>query len=321
MGRGFDSRRLHQTFEQKTHGMAATELPPLLDPVALSRAEALGLQARFIVEGYLAGEHRSPYRGFAVEFAQHREYTFGDDTRHLDWKVLGRTDRYYIKQYEQETNFVAHLLLDGSESMAYGSDRLTKLHYGKMMAACLAYLILRQGDAVALALVDAAVRDSIPRSDNLGTFQTLVTRLATFRPQGQTQLGAVLHELAHQIRRKGIVILMSDLLDEERKVLEGLQHLRFAGHEVILFHILDPYELEFPFRGLVEFDGLEGSPKIRTRPAEIRASYLRELEAFRARIRAGCERNQCHYVLVNTAQPLAEVLTSYLAFRRRTTAR
>jgi uncharacterized protein (DUF58 family) len=301
--------------------MSSPALPPLLDPVAISRAESLGLHARFIVEGYMAGEHKSPYRGFAVEFAQHREYAFGDDTRHLDWKVLGRTDRYYIKQYEQETNYVAHLLLDGSESMQYGSGPLSKLHYGKMMAACLAYLVLRQRDAVALALFDTTVRDSTPRSDNLGTLPKLLTKLAAFEPKAQTNIGAVLHDLAHQIRRKGIVILISDFFDDEPRVLDGLQHLRFGGHEVIVFHVLDPYELDFPFLGLVEFEGLEGVPKLLTRPSEIRKSYLRELEAFRLRLRAGCEKNNCHYVLVTTAQPLHEVLSGYLAFRLKTTTR
>src|SRR2546425_7657090 len=157
--------------------MSPSEQATLLDPVAISRAESLGLHARFIVEGYMAGEHKSPYRGFAIEFAQHREYAPGDDIRHLDWKVLGRTDRSYIKQYEQETNYVAHILLDGSESMKYGSGQLTKLHYGKMMAACLAYLILVQRDAVALALFDTNVRDYIPRSDNKETIHKLMTKL------------------------------------------------------------------------------------------------------------------------------------------------
>src|SRR5574341_1039943 len=147
----------------------------LLDPVVISKAEALGLHARFIVEGYMAGEHKSPYRGFAIEFAQHREYTHGDDIRHLDWKVLGRTDRYYIKQYEQETNYVAHLLLDGSESMKYASGKLTKLQYGKAMAACLAYLIMHQRDAVALALFDSVVRDYTPRSDNKASSHSLIS--------------------------------------------------------------------------------------------------------------------------------------------------
>jgi uncharacterized protein (DUF58 family) len=293
----------------------------LLDPVAISRAEALGLNARYIVEGYMAGEHQSPYRGFAVEFAQHREYTHGDDPRHLDWKVLARTDRYYIKQYEQETNYVAHLLLDGSESMKYGSGKLTKLHYGKVMAACLAYLILHQRDAVALALFDTAVRDYSPRSDNLATIHQLLSKLAAFEPRDQTNIATVLHDMARQIRRKGIVILISDFFDDEQKVLDGIQHLRFGGNEVIVFHLMDPYELDFPFSGLVEFEGLEAIPKIRTRPAEIRKSYLREVEGFRRRLRDGCEKNQCHYTLVNTSQPLQEMLSAYLAFRLRTTTR
>ncbi len=301
--------------------MISTNLGQLLDPIAISRAESLGLNARFIVEGYMAGEHKSPYRGFAIEFAQHREYTHGDDPRHLDWKVLGRTDRYYIKQYEQETNYVANLLLDGSESMRYGSGKLTKLHYGKMMAACLAYLILHQRDATALGMFDTTVRDYAPRSDNLATIHNLMARLAAFEPKEQTNIAAVLHEMARQIRRKGLVIVISDFFDDEAKVLEGIQHLRFGGNEVVVFHLMDPYELEFPFTGQVEFDGLEGIDKIQTRPAEIRKSYLREVDAFRQRLREGCERNNCHYTLVNTAQPLHEVLSAYLAFRLRTTTR
>ena len=293
----------------------------LLDPVTISRAEALGLHARLLVEGYMAGEHKSPYRGFAIEFAQHREYTHGDDLRHLDWKVLGRTDRYYIKQYEQETNYVANILLDGSESMKYGSGRLTKLQYGKMMAACLSYLILHQRDAVALGLFDSEMRDYSPRSDSKGTIHKLLTRLSTFEPKEQTNIASVLHEMARLIRRKGIVIVISDFFDDEQKVLDGIQHLRFGGNEVICFHTLDPYELEFPFTGLVEFEGLEAIPKILTRPQEIKKSYQRELEAFCTRIREGCEKNHVHYVPVNTGHELHEVLSGYLAFRLKTTTR
>jgi uncharacterized protein (DUF58 family) len=295
--------------------------PNLLDPAAISRAETLGLSARFIVEGYMAGEHRSPYRGFAIEFAQHREYTQGDDVRHLDWKVLGRTDRYFIKQYEQETNYVANILLDGSESMHYGSGALTKFQYGKVVAACLAYLILHQRDATALGLFDTTVRDYAPRSDNLATIHSLMARLAGFEPTGQTSIAAVLHDMARQIRRKGIVIVISDFFDDESKILEGIQHLRFGGNEVVVFHLMDPWELEFPFTGQIEFEGLENIPKLQTRPAEIRKSYLREVEGFLARMRDGCERNNCHYTLINTAQPWPEVLSAYLAFRLRTTTR
>lgn len=296
----------------------SSSVETLLDPEAISKAEALGLHARYVVEGYMAGEHKSPYRGFAVEFAQHREYSHGDDTRHLDWKVLGRTDRYYIKQYEQETNYVANVLLDGSESMKYGSGKLTKLHYGKMLAACLAYLILHQRDAVAVGLFDTMMRDYSPRTDSKATIHNLMGRLAAFEPKAQTNIATVLHDMARQTRRKGIVIVISDFFDDEQAVLDGIQHLRFGGNEVIVFHVMDPYELEFPFMGLVEFEGLEEVPKILTRPSEIRRSYLREVEAFRLRLRSGTEKNNCHYVLVNTSQPLHEVLTAYLGFRLRT---
>src|ERR1041384_7471386 len=301
--------------------MAQQHIEPLLDPAAISRAESLGLNARYIVEGYMAGEHKSPYRGFAVEFAQHREYTHGDDTRHLDWKGLGSTDRYYIKQYEQETNYVANGLLDGSESMKYGSGSITKFDYARQIAACLAFLILHQRDAAALGIFDQSMRDYSPRSDNRATMHRLMARLAAFQPVQQTNIAMVLHDMANQLRRKGIVIVISDFFDDEAKVLEGIQHLRFGGHEVICFHVMDPYELEFPFTGLVEFEGLENVPKILTRPAELRKTYLREVEAFRTRPREGCEKNQSHYVLVNTAEPLHEVLSGYLAFRLRTTTR
>ena len=297
--------------------------PPstLLDPIAIQNGEALGLHARFVVEGYMAGEHKSPFRGFAVEFTQHREYVPGDDTRHLDWKVLGRTDRYYLKQYEQETNYVANILLDGSESMKYGSGSITKLQYGKVMAAVLSYLILHQRDAVSVGLFDTSIKGSIPRTGNLASVHNIMNLLAAFEPREQTNIAGVLHEVANQIRRKGIVILISDLFDDEEQVLRGIQHLRFSGSEVIVFHTMDPFELDFPFTGMVEFEGLESVPKIMTRPKDIRRSYLREVEAFRTRIREGCERNNVHYVLVNTGHSVSEVLAAYLAFRLKTASR
>jgi uncharacterized protein (DUF58 family) len=314
----------------------ASDKSNLLDPEAIQRAEALGLQARYVVEGYMAGEHKSPFRGFSIEFTQHREYVAGDDIRHLDWKVLGRTDRYYLKQYEQETNYVAHILLDGSESMRYGSGlkgmnggtrgdvtpaAVSKFDYGRTMAACLAYLILNQRDATAVALFDTSLKHYIPRTGNLASLHNIMATLAAFGPTQGTGIGGVLHQVAGQIRRKGIVILISDLFDDEQAVLDGIQHLRFGGNEVIVFHTMDPYELEFPFQGNVEFNGLEAIPQITTRPREVRKSYLKEVENFRTRIREGCERNNSHYVLVNTGHALHEVLSGYLAFRLRTTTR
>ena len=298
--------------------MPARPLEELLDPAAVSSAEALGMHAREIVEGYIAGEHKSPYHGFAIEFAQHREYSAGDDIRHLDWKVLGRTERYYIKQYEQETNYVGHVLLDGSESMKYGSGTYTKLAYGKMLAACLGYTILKQRDAVSLNIFDTASRQYLPRSNSHSMIQKVLNTLAGFDPAGQTNIAAVLHDMARQIRRRGIVFIISDLFDDEEKILSGIQHLRFGGSEVVVFHVLDHAEIEFPFEGLVDFVGLEQIPTIRTRPREIRQSYLKEFNGFCDRIREGCERNRCHYLRVDTSQPLSEVLSGYLAFRLRT---
>ena len=189
------------------------------------------------------------------------------------------------------------------------------------MAACLVYLILHQRDAVSLALFDDDVRGLIPRTGNLASIHNIMTLLAGFNPTGMTTIGQTLHQFAGQIRRRGITILISDLFDDEQKILDGIQHIRFGGSEVIVFQVLDPYELEFPFDGMVEFEGLERSPKMMTRPKEIRKSYLKQMQAFRDRIISGCEKQRTHYVLVNTAHPLHEVLSGYLAFRLKTTSK
>lgn len=293
----------------------------LLDPDALARGEALGIMARSIVEGYRVGEHRSPFRGFAIEFAQHREYTLGDDLRHLDWKVLGKTDRYYIKQYEQDTNFAAQLVLDGSSSMNYGSGSITKFQYAKALAACLSYLIMAQGDAVTLHLVDESIRETVSRTDNLMKIHHIMERLVAFQTKDATRLGASLNDLAQMVKSRGITIVISDLLDDEDSVEKGIQRVRFGGSEVIVFHVLDPFELEFPFEGMVEFVDLEGGARMKIAPADLRKSYLKSLSDYRRRIHSICDRTGCHYVLVNTQKPLAETLSGYLAFRHKVTSR
>jgi uncharacterized protein (DUF58 family) len=280
----------------------------LLDPAAISQGEALGVLARTVVEGYRVGEHRSPFHGFAIEFAQHREYTPGDDIRHLDWKVLGRTDRYYIKQYEQDTNYVARL-------------RITKLDYAKALAACLAYLILLQRDAVALHIFDTELRETMTRTDNLGKIHAIMSRLSGFKAAEPTKLGAALSDLARMIKARGIVMVISDLFDDEEAFEKGIRQIRFGGSEVIVFHVMDPYELEFPFDGTYEFVGLEGGGRMKTSPASIRKSYLQAVNAFRRRAQEACERCGCHYVLANTRLPLAEMLGGYLAFRHKAAAR
>ena len=293
----------------------------LLDPDAVSRGESLGLMARKIVEGYRVGEHRSPFHGFAIEFAQHREYTAGDDIRHLDWKVLGRSDRYYIKTYEQDTNYVAHLVVDGSKSMNYGSERISKLQFAKALAACLAYVVLQQRDAVALALVDSVVQEYLPRTDSMARLQHIMDRLAAFEATGGTRLASALEQVARQARSRGIVILISDLFDDEEGLASGLRRLSFSGNEVIVFHTLDPYELAFPFDGTCKFHDLEGEEILQAAPDDIRKSYLKGFEEFRARVRLICEKFNAHYVLADTGKSLAEVLSGYLAFRHNTVGR
>jgi uncharacterized protein (DUF58 family) len=291
-------------------------MPSLLDPAAIAKGEALGVIARGIVEGYRVGEHRSPFHGFAIEFAQHREYTTGDDLRHLDWKVLGRTDRYYIKQYEQDTNFVAHLVVDGSESMTYGSEGLTKLEYAKVLAACLSYIVLGQSDAVSVKIFDTEVRERQERTDNRGKIHEIMHRLATFEATEGTHTSRVLQDLAATLRSRSIVVLISDLFDDEEALQRAIERIRFQGTEVIVFHVLDPAEIDFTFTGTVKFVGMEGGPTLETTPASIRKSYLEAFGAFCKRVRKICDRCSCHYVLCNTSVPLEETLSEYLAFRQ-----
>lgn len=294
----------------------ASEKADLLDPAAVASGEALGLAARQIMEGYRVGDHRSPLHGFAIEFAQHREYATGDDVRHLDWKVLGRTDRYYIKQYEQDTNFICHLLIDGSESMNYGGGKITKLQYAKILAACLSYIVLHQRDAIALNIFDTEIRDQFARTDNQGKIHDIMRKLVDFKATNETKLGKVMHDLAGQIKPRSIVILISDLFDDEEALQRNIERLRFQKNEVIVFHVLDKDEVEFPFTGTVKFIGLEKAGLLQTSPAAIRKSYLKTFDEFRTRMRRICDRTGSHYVLANTSVPIAETLSEYLAFRQ-----
>ncbi len=293
----------------------------LLDSDTIARAENLGLHARKIVEGSMAGRYKSPFTGFAIEFSQHREYTAGDDLRHLDWKLFGRTDRYYIKQYEQETNFDAHLLLDGSKSMQYGSGATSKLEYGRVLAACLAYLVLTERNGCALGVFDTQLRSFYPKTSTPRAITNLCRTLVDFEPNDQSSIGKVLHDMANQVRRRGLVIVISDFFDDPTEILDSLRHFAFARHDVVVFHTMDPYELEFPFDGTVEFEGLEVPEKLLLQPWNIRQSYLDEVKQFLDTLRIGCEQADISYNLVNTAESPNEVLNRYLAARLRTTGR
>jgi uncharacterized protein (DUF58 family) len=281
----------------------------------VARAQALGLKARTIVEGLRVGDHKSPYRGFSVEFVQHREYVPGDDIRHIDWKSYGRSERYTIKQYEQETNFTAHLLLDASRSMLYGGGPTNKVEYAKLATAVLAYMIIHQRDSASLSVFDRAWRTQLPVSSQPGHVLTILDTLESVRPEEKTSIAPLLHDLAQQVRRRGLVFLISDCFDDVAALLSGLQHLRFQGHDVAVLHVMHPDELQFPFDGLVKFDAMEEQRHLLTRPELIRPAYLRAVKQYQEELRGGCEKNRCDYVLLNTGRPLQESLSAYLARR------
>lgn len=283
----------------------------------LARLQGLPLRARSIVEGYVSGVHRSPFHGFSIEFAEHREYAPGDDLRYLDWKVFGRTDKYYLKQFEDETNLVCHLLLDASESMRYQSDAapISKLEYAQRAAAALAYLVLHQQDSVGLVAFDSEIRTLVRASSNPSHLKHILHVMEGVSPARKTSIGPIFHDLAERLKKRGIVIVLSDLFDDVDDVLTGLKHLRHRRHEVIVMHVLDPAEVEFPFQELMLFRGLEHLPDVLAEPRALRKAYLAEFGRYLNRLKAGCRAQAIDYVPLRTDQSLEMVLSSYLASR------
>ena len=286
-----------------------------LDPAILKTIGPLDVVAREVVEGLRIGMHQSPLRGISTEFTAYRPYAQGDEARHVDWKVYARTRRYYVKLFEAETNFEANLLLDASSSMRYGSGAITKLEYAKYMAASLAYLIVDQNDSVGLAVFDDELRRYVPPKSTFGVVQDISRELEQAEPRPQTNIAELLHEFAGRIPRRGLVFLLSDLFDDAAGFAKGISHLRFCGHNVVVFQIMDPYELEFPFRGMCRFVGMEGEEELITRPTRVRDSYIAELDAFTGAIRKACFQHRVDHVLANTATPIEVVLTNYLLRR------
>jgi uncharacterized protein (DUF58 family) len=287
-----------------------------LDPQTLASLEGLDLQARMVVEGYVAGMHPSPYQGFSVEFAEHREYVPGDDIRHVDWKVWSKTDKLYLKQYEEETNLLLYLLLDTSASMAYASgENVTKLQYARFVVASLAYLTLQQQDSVGLAVFDDAARRYLRPAGQASHLKELLHMLDVTPAREKSDMGAVFHDLAERFKKRGVIAILSDFFDEPARILAGLKHFRHRRHEVIVFHILDPAELQFPFRSATLFKGLEGMPEILTEPHALRRAYLDELGSFLGELKKGCRMMDIDYVPLRTDQTLDVPLSSYLASR------
>lgn len=286
-----------------------------LDPRTLAKVRGLELQARLVVEGYLSGMHKSPYHGFSVEFAQHREYVPGDDIKHVDWKVYGRTERYYLKQYEEETNLVCWLLLDVSESMNYRSAEVSKYDYASMVAASLAYLVLHQQDSIGLVTFDDRVRQFLGASSQPAHLKEVVKLMNRGAAQEKTSLAPIFHDLAERITRRSIIFILSDLFDDPADLLAGLKHLRHKRHEVVVFHVFDPAELEFPFQEATLFKGLEQFPELLTDPRSLRRNYLDEIDSFLTQVRRGCREQNIDYVQLQTDRNLGVALSSYLAHR------
>lgn len=290
---------------------------PFLDPGTIARLGSLELKARTIVEGFLIGLHRSPFKGFSVEFAEYRQYLPGDDLATLDWKVYARTDRHFVKKFEEETNLDCYLLLDVSGSMGYGSSSPTKLQYGSYLAAALAYLMNRQRDAVGLIAFDHKIVRMVRPSARSGHLTSLLVTLERLELGARTDLAKPLRDLAEAIRKRGLVVLISDLLDDADRVLEGLKHFRYRGTEVIVFHILDPAELRFPFEQAARFRDLETSDEVVAVPEVVRPQYLRAITDLQERYRRELQLEGIDYVVLDTSIPLETALMSYLLARQR----
>ncbi|MEM8947460.1 MAG: DUF58 domain-containing protein [Planctomycetota bacterium] len=289
-----------------------------LDPEAIAKLQGLELRSRRIVDGYLSGMHRSVYRGQSVEFTEHREYAPGDDLRYVDWKVFGKSDKVYLKQFEAETDLVCYLLLDVSESMRYRADAspMSKLEYAQCLAAAVGSIVLKQRDSVGLTTCDDQLRDVVRASSNPTHVRQLVQVMEQAEVTRRSALGAVLDELSQRLPRRGIVLVISDLLGDVESMLAGLKHLRYQRHDVLVLQTLDRAELEFPFARTTLFRGLESMPEVMAESRGIRQAYLRELHQFLHRIKVGCQSLRVDYDLLPTDEPFDDALRRVLTHRR-----
>lgn len=288
-----------------------------LDPAVVARLGTIDLKARTIVEGFLTGLHRSPYKGFSVEFAEYRQYIPGDDLATLDWKVYARSDRHFVKKFEEETNLTCHLLLDVSGSMAYGSGGITKLQYGSYLTAALAYLMHRQRDSFGLIAFDDSIAALLPASARTGHLRAVLLALERLKIGTRTDVAKPLHDLAAAVRKRGLVVLVSDLLDDPARVLDGLKHFRYRGTDVIVFHVLDPYELQFPFEQAARFRDMETADEVMAVPRSVRKGYLERMQGLIATYKRELGLVGIDYCLLDTSKPLELGLMAYLMTRHR----
>jgi uncharacterized protein (DUF58 family) len=289
-----------------------------LDPAVIARLGSMELKARTVVEGFLSGLHRSPYKGFSVEFAEYRQYLPGDDLSTLDWKVYARTDRHYVKKFEEETNLECHILLDVSASMAYrGGAAMSKVEYGSVLAASLAYLMHRQRDATGLIEFDDRITGRLPASARPGHLHAILLALDRIVPGAKSDVGRPLHQLAEALGKRSLAVLISDLLDDPETVVRGLKHLRFRGTDVIVFQVLDPHEIQFPFRGAARFTDVESHDEVTADPARVRDGYLEAMDTLRARYEKELRGAGIDFLTLDTSKPLDFALLAYLDARGR----
>ena len=286
-----------------------------LHPEAIARVSRLELRARHIVEGFLSGMHRSPYFGQSVEFRQHREYVAGDDLRHVDWKVWARNDRLVVKQFDEDTNLRCHLAVDVSKSMQYGNGPLNKYEYGCTIAASVAYLVLKQQDAIGCMAFDEKVRQTVPPRSKRNHLQAIIDSLNVAEPQDKTDMYKVLRTIAEAQPRRGMVVLISDLLTDVDLLVKGLRLLRQRGHDVLVFHVLDDDELDFPFNGPTRFDGLESLDSLNCNPRALREGYLNAINGYLEDVRRKCAGHTIDYQLVRTSEPLDAALAKFFSSR------
>ena len=281
----------------------------------------LQLFARQVVEGFCSGLHKSPHKGFSVEFKEHRQYVPGDEIRSIDWKLYGKTDRLYIREYEEETNLRCTILLDSSGSMAYRGSRsngISKHDYAVKTAACLTHLLLQQQDSVGLVTFDTEVRSYIPPRARPRHLRAIISELTQQKPEHETELGDVFHQMVAKLHRRGLLVIISDLFGDVDQLMKSLAHFRHANHEIIIFQIWDPDELDFPFRQWIQFASLEqSSNRHLVDPAQIRRAYLEKLEQFRDQLTKGCNRHRINLVPMTTDQPCSDALAAFLAMRRK----
>ena len=301
----------------KTKNTMLSKSLTYLQPETLSRLKNMELRARFAVEGFLTGLHQSPYHGFSVEFAEHRQYMPGDPLRNIDWKVYARTEHLHVKEYEEETNLKCHILLDRSASMAFTSGKISKLDYAAYLASALTYLMLKQRDAVGLSIFDTTVSRHLPPRSVMGYLHVVLRELESLKHGTGTRIGATLHELAERIHRRGLIILLSDLLDDPDEVMSGLKHFRHRQHDVLVFHIMDPREVDFAFDADAVFEDMETGEKLNTQSWHIQAAYRQQVQAFVDQYKRQCREHRIDYMFMDTSQSLDQALSQYLIKRKR----